>query len=56
MLFTGPTGTEPTGFVDGHPPECRCGRDCEMPCWQRVGLTSQPCCKGCPPLPDPKDL
>jgi hypothetical protein len=29
---------------------CVCGPDCEFPCWQRVGLTTQPCCPGCPPL------
>ena len=22
-------------------------RDCEFPCWQRVGMTDQPCCPGC---------
>ena len=35
--------------------KCQCdkdGRTCEMPCWQRIGLTSRPCCPGCPPLPD----
>lgn len=29
-------------------------RDCEWPCWQRIGLTAQPCCPDCPPLPDPE--
>jgi hypothetical protein len=22
-----------------------------MPCWQRIGITADPCCGGCPPLP-----
>lgn len=58
-----PASTEaqaPTGqgmFVDGTPnvDGCQCDRDgrlCEMPCWQRVGLVEQPCCPGCPPLPE----
>jgi hypothetical protein len=37
--------------------ECHCdedGRECEFPCWQRIGLTSQPCCPDCAPLPDPE--
>lgn len=25
-------------------------RDCEMPCWQRLGLTEIPCCPDCAPL------
>lgn len=39
-------------FVDGdaNVEECKCTGDCEFPCWQRVGLTVQPCCPGCPPL------
>lgn len=40
-----------TVFVDGNPPGCKCGPDCEMPCWQRLGLTDQKCCAGCPDLP-----
>lgn len=44
-------------FMDGNrvtpgTDECVCGSECEFPCWQRIGLTSQPCCKDCPPLPD----
>lgn len=32
-------------------PSCRCTRDCEMPCWQLVGLTDQPCgACGCAPF------
>lgn len=31
---------------DGRP------RDCEFPCWQRVGMTTQPCCPDCAPLPE----
>lgn len=26
-------------------------RDCEWPCWQRIGLTTSPCCVDCPTLP-----
>lgn len=48
-----------TGFLDGSrvtPGTERCvcdkdGRCCEFPCWMRLGLTAQPCCPGCPPLP-----
>lgn len=42
-------------FLDGNPPGCRCTTLCSMPCWQRVGLTEQRCCDGCPPLPVPRD-
>jgi hypothetical protein len=40
-------------FLDGNAsvPGCKCNPTCEMPCWQRVGLTSEPCCFDCPPLP-----
>ena len=34
--------------------KCRCdtdGRRCEFPCFQRLGLTSDPCCDDCAPLP-----
>jgi hypothetical protein len=37
-------------FVDGDPEGCKCTGSCEFPCWQRVGLTSDPCCRGCAPL------
>lgn len=32
-------------FVDGqaNTPKCRCKPDCEMPCWQLLGLTEDPC-------------
>jgi hypothetical protein len=35
--------------------KCQCdkGKLCEWPCWQRIGITSEPCCPGCPPLPEP---
>lgn len=35
---------EQTFFLDGqaNTPKCRCTHDCEMPCWQLVGLTD-PC-------------
>jgi hypothetical protein len=39
-----------TVFLDGNPPGCVCTARCEMPCWQRVGLTDQACCSGCAPL------
>lgn len=35
-------------------PVCICGPKCEMPCWQRLGITDHPCCPGCPPLLDPE--
>lgn len=46
-------------FVDGNrvtpgTEKCKCGPECEMPCWQRIGLTDQPCCPDCGPLP-PKE-
>jgi hypothetical protein len=22
---------------------CKCGQDCEFPCWQRLGITDEPC-------------
>jgi hypothetical protein len=37
---------------------CRCdtdGRVCSWPCWQRIGLTSEPCCPDCAPLLEPED-
>lgn len=40
-----------TLFIDGNGPGCSCGPECEMPCWQRVGLTEDACCKACSPLP-----
>jgi hypothetical protein len=63
------TGSTPGCRCDGPCPECPSGKPrndcpicegygtvcCEMPCWQRVGLTSEPCCPGCPPLPEPDD-
>lgn len=39
-----------TGVTPGTE-QCKCGPRCEMPCWQRIGLTTTPCCDGCPPLP-----
>lgn len=35
---------------------CKCSLSCEHPCWLRVGLTSAPCCAGCPPLPTDAEL
>lgn len=41
-------------FVDGNTNVrgCACGPECEFPCWQRVGLTTDPCCETCPTLVD----
>jgi hypothetical protein len=61
------TGSTPSCHCDGPCPECPAGRPrkncpicggygtlcCEFPCWQRVGLTSEPCCPQCSPLPEP---
>jgi hypothetical protein len=61
-------GSTPGCCCDGPCPECPSGKPrkncaicegygtvcCEMPCWQRIGLTSEPCCPGCPPLPEPE--
>lgn len=45
-----------SAFMDGNritpgTERCVCGNDCEFPCWQRLGLTEQPCCAGCPSEP-----
>jgi hypothetical protein len=40
----------PIVIVDGNPSGCDCTSRCEFPCWQRVGLTDEPCCRGCAPL------
>lgn len=50
--------TQPAVHVDGDritagTGGCMCGPRCEMPCWQRVGITDQPCCQTCAPLPPP---
>jgi hypothetical protein len=48
-----PDGTRVTPGSEG----CVCDRGpepCEFPCWQRIGLTSKPCCPGCAPLPEPE--
>lgn len=47
--------SHPGTFLDGDrvtpgTEKCVCGSDCEFPCWQRLGLTTTPCCKGCAPL------
>lgn len=39
-------------FMDGNrvtpgTEKCVCGPECEFPCWQRLGLTDQPCCPRC---------
>lgn len=46
-----------TVFVDGHfnVAGCQCGPTCEFPCWQRAGLTDQPCCPDCPPFDTQSD-
>lgn len=45
-------------FVDGPgitpgAENCKCGPDCECPCWQMLGLTDDPVCGvcGCSPAP-----
>lgn len=48
-------------FIDGNrvtpgTEQCVCGPECEFPCWQRIGLTVVPCCKGCAPLPSDDDF
>jgi hypothetical protein len=62
-----PESSTPGCACDGPCPECPSGKPrkscslcegtgklcCEFPCWQRVGLTSEPCCPGCAPLDDP---
>jgi hypothetical protein len=40
-------------LIDRDPPGCHCTASCEFPCWQRVGLTSDPCCKQCAPIEEP---
>lgn len=39
-------------FFDGNPEGCHCTSECGFPCFQRVGLTTQPCCPDCAPLPE----
>lgn len=38
--------------IDGkvNTPACNCGPDCEMPCWQRVGIADACSGCGCPPF------
>lgn len=62
------TGSTPGCHCDGPCPECPPGKPrkncpiceghgtlcCEFPCWQRIGLTSEPCCSSCAPLPEPE--
>jgi hypothetical protein len=50
-----PLPRQETVFMDGNritpgTDRCVCGPDCEFPCWQRLGLTDQACCPGCPSL------
>lgn len=47
-------GTGVTPGTEG----CKCGPSCEFPCWQRLGLTTDPCCDTCAPLvsDDAEDL
>ena len=33
-----------TGITPGTE-DCKCGNDCEFPCWQRLGIA--PCCGSC---------
>lgn len=45
--FAGP----PEGFIDGLPTGCCCTSACECPCFQRIGIDTEPCCEQCAPLP-----
>jgi hypothetical protein len=45
------------GFIDGTgltpgSESCRCGKDCEFPCWQRIGIAPSCVACECPPFPD----
>ncbi len=45
-----------TVFMDGNritpgTEGCKCGDLCCWPCMFRVGITDEPCCPGCAPLP-----
>jgi hypothetical protein len=42
-------------FICGEVTGCACTLDCEWPCFQRVGLTDEPCCHDCAPLPAVED-
>ena len=42
-------------FMDGNritpgTENCKCGPQCEFPCWMRLGLTDHPCCPDCGPI------
>lgn len=43
-----------TGITPGSE-QCKCGKDCEFPCWQRVGWASACSSCGCPPFPDEEE-
>lgn len=40
-----------TGITPGSE-KCKCGPECEMPCWQRIGIADACGACGCPPFPD----
>lgn len=40
-----------TGITPGTA-KCNCGPECEMPCWQRIGLAPACAACGCPPFED----
>lgn len=44
------------GYLCGPGPGCVCTPECEMPCWQRVGISEERCCSGCAPLPSLEDM
>lgn len=43
-----------TGITPGTE-ECKCGMECEFPCWQRLGIADACRACGCPPFPDEDD-
>lgn len=40
-----------TGITPGTE-KCKCGNDCEFPCWQRLGIADACRSCGCPPFPE----
>lgn len=43
LVQVAPEGKEAEEMLEG--PGCRCGGDCDFPCWQRVGIA--PPCEVC---------
>lgn len=40
-----------TGITPGTQ-KCKCGAECELPCWQRLGWAEACTVCGCPPFPE----